>query len=427
MDVRDIKATELSGSVKISFVGGLWRIHSQTGHRTYKVNPSPSAPACECDDFQLRTSPCKHIIAIRQLLDRQLKGEPNPDPASLPTLPPRPTYKQDWQSYNLAQTNEKDHFQALLADLCSSVPQPPRGRKDGGGRQPLPIADALFAGVFKVYALTSARRFVSDLREAHQRGHISVLPSFNSVLNVLDKPETTPMLADLIRRSALPLRAVESQFAIDSTGFSTSRYTKWYDEKYGTNRIKSDWVKAHVAVGTKTQIVTAAVIGEEDSADCPEFADLTRATAENFGVKEMSADKAYLSHDNLSLVAGLGAVPFVPFKSNSQGGGSEVWRRMYFYFMVNRDDFLAHYHRKSNIESAFSMIKRKFGDSLRGKTDMSMRNEALAKILCHNLCSVISAWYELGIEPGEWAPKGKPEAAAPADAGPQDVLRFPAG
>ena len=53
---------------------------------------------------------------------------------------------------------------------------------------------------------------------------------------------------------------------------------------------------------------------------------------------------------------------------------------------------------------------------------MATRNAALARILCHNMCCVISAWYELGIEPGQWVPKGRPE-----DDGPRDVLRFPAG
>jgi len=30
-------------------------------------------------------------------------------------------------------------------------------------------------------------------------------------------------------------------------------------------------------------------------------------------------------------------------------------------------------------------MKRKFGDSLRSRTDVAMVNEALAKIVCHNL------------------------------------------
>ena len=58
------------------------------------------------------------------------------------------------------------------------------------------------------------------------------------------------------------------------------------------------------------------------------------------------------------------------------------------------------YHlRRSNVESCFSMMKRKFGDSLRSRTDRAMVNEALAKIVCHNLTCLIHEMFELGIEP----------------------------
>ena len=45
------------------------------------------------------------------------------------------------------------------------------------------------------------------------------------------------------------------------------------------------------------------------------------------------------------------------------------------------------------------MIKTKFGDGLRSKTEVAARNEVLAKTLCHNICCLISAIYELGLEP----------------------------
>jgi hypothetical protein len=45
------------------------------------------------------------------------------------------------------------------------------------------------------------------------------------------------------------------------------------------------------------------------------------------------------------------------------------------------------------------MMKRKFGDSIRSKTDVAMTNEVLRKILCHNLVVLIHEMYELGIDP----------------------------
>jgi hypothetical protein len=45
------------------------------------------------------------------------------------------------------------------------------------------------------------------------------------------------------------------------------------------------------------------------------------------------------------------------------------------------------------------MIKAKFGDALRSKTETAMKNEALCKLLAHNICCLVSAIYELGIDP----------------------------
>jgi hypothetical protein len=42
-----------------------------------------------------------------------------------------------------------------------------------------------------------------------------------------------------------------------------------------------------------------------------------------------------------------------------------------------------------------------------------MANEALAKVLCHNLCCLIRSTYELGVEAMFW---GKEDAAAKGEA-----------
>ena len=62
--------------------------------------------------------------------------------------------------------------------------------------------------------------------------------------------------------------------------------------------------------------------------------------------------------------------PFIPFKSNTVATTEDsTWGRMYHYFMLKREDFLSHYHRRSNVETVFSMCKAKFGDSVRSKSD----------------------------------------------------------
>jgi hypothetical protein len=51
------------------------------------------------------------------------------------------------------------------------------------------------------------------------------------------------------------------------------------------------------------------------------------------------------------------------------------------------------------VETAFSQIKGKCGDSLRSKSDTGQINEALCKVLCHNICVLVQATHEVGIEP----------------------------
>jgi hypothetical protein len=85
--------------------------------------------------------------------------------------------------------------------------------------------------------------------------------------------------------------------------------------------------------------------------------------------------------------------------------GGKTWVRMYHYFQFRRSEFMAHYHKRSNVESTFSMMKRKFGDALRSKTDVAMVNETLCKILCHNLVVLIHETHELGIDPVFWSKK----------------------
>jgi hypothetical protein len=49
------------------------------------------------------------------------------------------------------------------------------------------------------------------------------------------------------------------------------------------------------------------------------------------------------------------------------------------------------------------MIKGKFGDAVRSKSNDGQVNEVLCKVLCHNICVLIQSIHELGIEPTLYA------------------------
>jgi transposase len=221
-------------------------------------------------------------------------------------------------------------------------------------------------------------------------------------------------LRRFVAESSLPLRGVETDFAVDSSGFTSSRFVRWFDHKYGCPRQEHDWVKVSLICGVKTNIVTAVVVDEKKGGDCPQFKPLLSVTARKFKIGEVSADAAFSSYENHELVAQHGGTPFILFKSNATAAGGGVYQKMFHYYSLNREEFLTHYHKRSNVESTFSMMKAKFGDSLRSKTDTAMVNEALCKVLCHNICCLIQSMYELGINPVFWGKEDEAPAEVPA-------------
>src|ERR1044072_821348 len=242
--------------------------------------------------------------------------------------------------------------------------------------------------------------------EARRRGFLSQMPSYNSVFRYLEAEALTPYLYELIAMSAKPLIPVEEDFAVDSSGFSTGQFKRWLDVKYGKEEDRRMWLKLHLTCGVKTNIVTAVQVSDGYAHDYSFFKGLIDRTAESgFKMKEVSADKGYLGASNMLATLQRGAIPYIPFKINSvpdsrggYGAKSELWTRMYHFYSLHRGEFLEHYHKRSNIETTFHMIKSKFGQRLRSKTLTAQINEALCKVLCHNLCVVIQSVHKLGIE-----------------------------
>lgn len=392
MKAREVKGLQIAYTAKITRLENLWIIPSQSSAKKYAVDLDTDPPTCTCPDYKKRGQKCKHIHAA-EFARSQENGVQLPEPPRTR----RPTYKQVWPAYNLAQTHEKSQFLALLYDLCKDIEEPVQTF----GRPRAPLADVIFGLVFRVYSTFSGRRFMSDMRDALQKGYLSKLPSYNSLFDYLQMKSLKPYLIQLIAVSSLPLKSVETEFAIDSSGFSTCRFTRWFDVKYGKDEDWREWIKVHMMCGVCTNIVVAVEVTEAYANDSPFFQPFVEQTAAaGFNLAEVSADKAYLSADNLKAAVRHGARPYVPFKSNSlpdQNG--KLWEKLYHYYNLKRDEFLVHYHKRSNSESTFSMIKAKFGERLRCKTLAAQLNEALCKVLAHNLCCVIQSMYELGIDP----------------------------
>ena len=66
----------------------------------------------------------------------------------------------------------------------------------------------------------------------------------------------------------------------------------------------------------------------------------------------VSADKAYISVENFETVAQCGGEAFIAFKSNHTGAVGGMFEKMFHFFQFKKEEFLNHYHKRSNVESS---------------------------------------------------------------------------
>ncbi len=310
----------------------------------------------------------------------------------------QPIPETDWVALTKAQNDEKRLLIDILLELLEKVEVIDDPEKKG--RKFSDIRDIVFCLALKTYTGLSSRRLDSDLQQALQREFIQKVPHFTTLMNYLEKPELTRLLQELVRLSALPIKEVDTQFSIDSSGFSSSQFGRWFDFKYGEEKVMRDWVKAHIMCSNATHLVTAVEFTKAYGADSPQLQPLIEKTCFDFNVKEVSGDKAYCSRRNFQIISSWGATPYLLFKKNDtpNSKGCQIWSKCFRYFKNNPQAFMEKYHRRSNVETCFAMIKQKFGKDLMTKKYSSQCNEILLKILLHNCTCLIKEFYENKIE-----------------------------
>ena len=367
----------------------IYLVQSQTGIGWYKIQWNGKEWVCNCPDFTKNghITPCKHLLALKIKYDTGFyeTGE------ETPKIEPK-KYSQDWKLYNMAQMQEFELFDQFLYQLVSTIEE---SEKNGPGKPGMKIQDKLFCCIMKVYSQLSSRRSQCLYNQAIQRQQIEYDPHFNVVSKTLNKKWITPILHELIRLSAQSLASVETDFAIDSSGFRCSTFGNYCEEKHGTKR-KRNWLKVHICTGVNTNIVADVVITDEHSADSPQLKKMIKNIANHFNIEEVSADMAYSSKKNLQIIDSFGGTPFIPFKKNATGKrGGALWRKTFHYFQLHKEDFLEHYHKRSNVESTFGAIKKKFGESVKSKNRVAQENELLCKIIAYNITVLIHEMVQL--------------------------------
>src|SRR5437879_1346682 len=116
MDVREERGLRIAANAQIRRVSGAWIVPSQSDQGAYRVALGQDGePHCSCPDHELRRQPCKHMIAVGIVVQRQTVTERiTPDGERITTttteiVAARLSYPQpSWHNYNAAQCAEKE-------------------------------------------------------------------------------------------------------------------------------------------------------------------------------------------------------------------------------------------------------------------------------------------------------------------------------
>ena len=309
--------------------------------------------------------------------------------------------QRNWHQYNAAQTSEKLLAMKLICNAIDRLQIP--YEYAGNGRPHISTDDMIKACCIKVFNNFSTRRTTCELQLAKALGYIERVPHFNSISNYMRNEEITQYLHKIYKILALPLTDIESTFAVDATGFTTFKKRHWVEYRL-SHKLMGDWKKLHITTGVVSGIIAAARVTNSNEHDSIHFDHLVRKSSETFKMLEVCADAGYLSRMNCQLIEELGGKPFIMPKSNTKltrircFRDGTAWNKMIKLWRDHKEEFLQHYHKRSNVESTFSSMKRKFLPYIRSKDDVSQENELLCKVICHNASVLCNAMFELKVD-----------------------------
>lgn len=311
-------------------------------------------------------------------------------------LPINKKYNQDWHKYNLAKTNEKRLFIELLYDLAKIIKEP----EYTFGRPTIPLRDLFFCAGLKLYSNYAGRKIMSDIRLSEGAGYITKSPHYNTLDLFFNCEATYDLLQKLLTISAMPLNKLEDKFSIDSSGFGSYQYERWQRVKWNKKEIRN-YLKGHILIGTRTNVICSCEVTYGNLSDVRQAPRLLNRLGNNFNAKEVSGDKAYSSKMVFRIIESIGALPYIPFKNNAREPDENspvIWNKMFLKFRDNKEKWKESYHKRSNVESTFAMIKLRFGEFLKCKKYTAQRNELMVKFICHNVCCLIEEMYEHNIK-----------------------------
>jgi len=214
------------------------------------------------------------------------------------------------------------------------------------------------------------------------RGIISILKSSSDLrmhLGLFRVPVHTTIVrfVNKIKKQITELLGIRQAVtvAVDSTGFELESKSYYYRNIQNSNRKQKTkrYMKLSIAIDADKQLIMNYKIRRKLRHDTKDFKYLLN----DLNIKQVVADKGYDDRKLRRFVINkLKALPVIPVRNYKNFYGYLVGKKR-----INGKD----YHKRSKVETVFSVIKRKYGSVLRNRSYATQKVELTSKLIAYNL------------------------------------------
>lgn len=182
-----------------------------------------------------------------------------------------------------------------------------------------------------------------------------------------------------------------TELIIDSSGLKVLGEGEWKVKIHGSEK-RRGWVKLHIGIDAKTQEIIVMEVTDDKEADSTVFPKLINRAPKT--VRKAFADGAYDRAHCRKALLNRGIQDCIPPRRKGKVRAEEGLEERNTALQIIRgfggdeEAFdlwkkLAGYHKRSLVETAFSRLKRLFGERLSNKTFSNLEAETIFR--CHVL------------------------------------------
>lgn len=326
--------------------------------------------------------------------------------------------KTNWAKYDSAQISEMANYLDNLRDIVDEADNRIISRtipdKRGPGRPPIDPKDIAKTLLLQTYTESPNRVAEGLLLLFREKLGISQHFTYKTIERGYDREAVNKILDEVVAITNECVESKEVTCSFDGTGFSASNKENYADKRQKQNSKKSQkkseltnddqsddsfpmadstpnmgFSYCVMGIGVQYKLISGmSVCPDHSIGETTMFPDVYYQTLQNYpNLEKALGDGIYSARWITDLVSKSNVTPYFLPKSNItfQSKGFAGWYDMLFSLWSDPQRWLEQYHMRSISETVNSMVKCRFGATLRKKLDPRKATETKLKLVAHDI------------------------------------------